>query len=334
MQAIIHFLIPVGHKNFTKILASLIFTSTLVSCDSSDNIPVQLISNNGTLTDTELEQQSNSQHLINDQLHQHMVFYFGFDLRSSPQEDAAQYLPFLKYLTKATGYEFKLKFTPKNSNSADQLGNNITQFAAVGATSYLYASSVYNVKSLVRGLNKENLAEYQSVFVVKPGSNIKNIHHIQGKRLAFGSQDSTQGHLIPRIMLSENNITLKDLKKYSYTGSHQSCAEAVIANKFDVCGMQDQLAKKLAAQGLIKIIHTSRYYPSSGIAANKTVPEETISKVTQALLNFKPKDKHKSGLHHWDRTEMPNGFVKAEESDYNNLKKWSLKLGFLVDSKE
>ena len=32
------------------------------------------------------------------------VLLFGFDLRATPEEDAKQYLPFLKYLEKATGY--------------------------------------------------------------------------------------------------------------------------------------------------------------------------------------------------------------------------------------
>jgi len=304
----------------------------LISCDTSNDIPVQNINDEKIISDSQLEhlqQNGHYKHSENNTIHNHETFYFGFDLRASPQEDAAQYLPFLKYLENTTGYRFKLHFTSKNSSAVDELGKDVTQLSAIGATSFLEAQAKYDAISLVRGLNKQNKAEYQSVFVVRPNSKIRKITDIKGKRLAFGSTDSTQGHLIPRIMLKENGINLNHLRTYDYTGSHQNCAEAVVSGKFDVCGMQDQLANKLASQGLIKIIHTSKYYPSSGIAASKHIEAEALQKITQALLDFSPNGKHKQGLFHWERTEMPLGFTKTSQDDYDELKQWSIKLGFL-----
>lgn len=304
--------------------------TTLTSCDSpTDDIPVQKVDDQSQLSDTELQQQQNEQSA--NKADGVKEFYFGFDLRGSPQEDAAQYVPFLDYLETATGYHFKLHFTPKNSTTADELGMNTTQFASMGATSYLKASSQYEVASLVRGINHQGKAEYQSVFVARPDSPIDSIKDIRGRKLAFGSEDSTQGHLIPRIMLADNNISLEDLKAYGYTGSHQKCAESVVSGKYDVCGMQDQLAKTLAGQGILKIFHSSNFYPSSGIAANKSVPAEIINSVKQALIDFKPLGIHREGLYHWERTEMPGGFVAASEIDYAELLKWSIHFGFLVE---
>ena len=97
--------------------------------------------------------------------------------------------------------------------------------------------------------------------------------------------------------------------------------------------MQDTMAKNMAKQGLLRIIHTSSYYPSSGIAANRDVPEEVRQKVLKALLNFKPLGKDKSDLYHWERTEMPLGFIATKNQDYKALKDWSVKLGFLKQNK-
>ncbi len=308
--------------------ALILFLSSLllVSCDSSDSMPVQQVDSSDRLNDTELQQ---LQLLQPEQ--ELNTYYFGFDLRASPQEDTAQYLPFLSYLEDATGFHFKLHFTPKGSSAADELGQNRTQFAAMGATSFLYAQSRYAAKSLVRGLNAQGKAEYQSVFVVKPNSPIRNIKDIKGRKLALGSRYSTQGHLIPRIMLTDNGISLDDLLTYGYTGSHQNCVEAVVSGKYDVCGMQDQLAKKLASEGKIKIIHSSRYYPSSSIVVNKFVPDKVVARVKQALLDFDPLGRDSPGLYHWDRTEMPRGFVASQKSDYDNLRQWSIRLGFLQE---
>lgn len=318
----------------SRILLFLLLFS-IISCDSSDNIPIQKVDSSDRISDAELQQLQAKSHQLPHQknkFHNHDIFYFGFDLRSSPQEDAAQYLPFLTYLETVTGYRFKLHFTSKNSSTADELGQDKTQFAAMGATSYLSARNQYGVIVLVRGINKFGRAEYRSVFVTKPGSRVRAIGDIKGRTLAFGSRDSTQGHLIPRIMLMKNGISLKDLRAYSYTGSHQNCAEAVVSGKYDVCGMQDQLANKLVHQGQLKIIHRSRYYPSSGIVANKSVPAEVITRVKQALLDFDPQGKHRQGLYHWERTEMPKGFIAANEKDYIKLRQRAMSFGFLKKS--
>lgn len=145
------------------------------------------------------------------------VLTFGFDLRASPQEDARQYLPFLKYLEMKTGYKFKLHFTSTNKDIADDLGNNRVQFAALGAVSFIQANTQYGVIPLVRGINLEGKAEYQSIFVVPLKSKIKTIVDIQGRHLAFGSRTSTQGHLIPRIVLSKKEISLDKLSGFTYT---------------------------------------------------------------------------------------------------------------------
>jgi ABC-type phosphate/phosphonate transport system substrate-binding protein len=57
------------------------------------------------------------------------VLRFGFALRSSPQEDARQYLPFLQYLEEATGHAFELHFTLPDEHSIDNLGAEVVQFA-------------------------------------------------------------------------------------------------------------------------------------------------------------------------------------------------------------
>lgn len=314
-----------AHCNIRRHLSILLITFLLISCDSTDDIPINHVDDSLLISETELQkfQQQEQQIQAKD------TFYFGFDLRASPQEDAAQYIPFLNYLEQATGYNFKLHFTSRNSSTVEDLGQDRIQFAAMGATSYLKAQSRYDALSLVRGINQQGKAEYQSFFVVKPDSDVRTIKDIRNRILAFGDRNSTQGHLIPRIMLIERGILLDDLKQYDFTGSHQNCAEAVISGKFEVCGMQDQLALKLVSQGLLKIIHKSRYYPSSGIVASESVPAEVVMRVKKALLDFDPQGKHSQGLYNWDRTEMPNGFVDAMERDYVDLREWSTKLGFL-----
>ena len=254
---------------------------------------------------------------------------FGFDLRGCPSEDARQYLPLLKYLEEATGLRFDLRFTPEGSTTVEMLGTGEFDFAAIGAGSYLQARGRYGAIPLVRGLSAEGRSEYQSVIVVAPDSPIRTIEDLRGKRFAFGSVSSTQGHLIPRIVLAEHGILLDDLARHHYTGSDQDCANAVVAGRFDAGGMQDILGRRLAGEGLLRIIHTSEFYPSSGIVANRDVPPDVIQKVKQALLDFTPTGADADGLYHWDRTEMANGFGEVRDEDYAELREWSIRFGLL-----
>jgi phosphonate transport system substrate-binding protein len=257
--------------------------------------------------------------------HDDNILRFGFDLRSSPREDAQQYIPFLNYLEKATGLHIELRFTPANSTIEDDLGQGVVQFAAIGAVTYITANTKYGIIPLVRGLNTEGRAEYQSVIIVSPDSPIRKIEDLHGSRFAFGSITSTQGHLIPRIILTEHGISLNDLAEYKYTGSHHNCANAVAAGLFDAGGIQDTMGRWMAAEGIFHIIYTSQFYPSSGIAANRDVQLQVIKTIRQALLDFKPKGKDAENLYHWDRTEMPNGFTEANDEDYTVLREWILK---------
>lgn len=60
------------------------------------------------------------------------MWIFGFAVHATPEEDARQYLPLLRYLEKATGFRFKLRFTPKTHLIADDLGKGTVHFAAIG----------------------------------------------------------------------------------------------------------------------------------------------------------------------------------------------------------
>lgn len=251
-----------------------------------------------------------------------IMLKFGFDVRSGPIEDARQYAPFLKYLENSTGYKFKIRFTPKNNDLSEDLGNGLVDLAAVGAVSFIKAEKKHGVIPLVRGINAKGKAEYRSLIIVHPDSRIKNIEDVRGKRMAFGNKSSTQGHLLPRIELMTYGIDLKDLGSYFYAGSHNKCAEEVISGRHDACGLQDTLAESLENQGHVRVIHRSVYVPSSGIAINRKVPEQIRENIKRALLGFQPTGRDADSLYNWHKTEMPNGFTRVKQNDYKQLAKW------------
>lgn len=257
------------------------------------------------------------------------AFRVGFDIRNTQIEDARQYQPLLDYLGRKTGYRFEIRFARKGENIIRLLGAKEVDFAFIGAQSYLVAREHYGVIPVVRGLNSDGKAEYRSAIVTRPGSPVKGIRDLRGRKFAFGDKTSTQGHLIPLIVFAEHGMTLSDLSSYSFTGSHRNCARAVMRGEVDAGGMQDAMAMEYAREGLLRILFLSRFYPSSGVAANKSVPEDVLARTRRAFIDFRPKGRDAAGLYHWDKTEMPNGFVEAKDSDYAELRKFALRFGLL-----
>lgn len=258
------------------------------------------------------------------------VYNVGFDRRLEPKEDVRMYAPLLDYLGRATGLTFHLHVTPRDGNVADEIGAAKVDFAIVGTLSYLQAHERWGARALVKGLNSDGEPTYRAAIVTRPSSPIRTISDLRGQSFAFGAPNSTQGHLIPRMLLAKEGIALSDLAGYEYTGSHAATASAVVNGRYDAGGLQDTLAASLQAQGLVRIVALSPPCPSSGIMVSPRVPDEVVDLVRRALLEFDPTDRNAAGLYHWERSEMPKGFAPAQDEDYAVLREWASSFGLLA----
>ena len=254
---------------------------------------------------------------------------FGFDLRLGPKQDVEIYIPFLRYISQSTGKTFSLRFTEKYEDTVDNLGKGITHFAALGPVNAVLAKARYGVGCLAMGLDPDKKPEYRSVIFTRTDSRIGDLRGLKGKSFAFGDKYSTQGHIIPRKMLENAGLPVKQLKAYIFSGSHSNTARAVLNGEYDAGGMQDTLARRLAAEGKIRILAVSKAYPSSLICFNKDVSPHVIKRVKAALLSFDPVGKHKSMLVEWDKTEMPAGFAEYKVEALAEIKALSIKYGLL-----
>lgn len=246
------------------------------------------------------------------------VYTFSFDRRMDPAEDVKMYAPFLKYLERETGYRFKLRPMAATENLIEELGTGQVDVAAIGTLSYLQAHQKYGVRAIARGITEQGKAEYRALIITSANSKIKSIKYLKGKTFAFGSDTSTQGHLIPRIMLYQAGISLIDLAGYTFAGSHFDTANAVISGRYAAGGIQDTLGRELASKGLIRVLAQSEEFPSSTISVSPALPPEVTKKIQDALLAFEPQGDDQALLYHWEQTEMPLGFVSSTDQDFEN----------------
>ena len=258
-----------------------------------------------------------------------MSFKFGFDLRLDPKDDYKIYLPFIQYLTEATGLKFSIVFTADYEETIKNLGTGVTQFAFLGPLNCIRAKTIYGTGCLAMGKNTFGKKEYQAAIVSRSDSLLSNLEDLRGKSMAFGSRFSTQGHLIARYMLEQKGVHLEELSSYGFTGSHDNAIRAVLNGDFDAGAVQDGLAKKMEASGKIKILSMSKPFPASLVCYNNKVDPATLKKVQQALMDFDPLNKHADMLTGWNSTEMPAGFAEYNPSRLKEIETLSKKYGLL-----
>jgi phosphonate transport system substrate-binding protein len=253
----------------------------------------------------------------------------GFDPRLEPKDDVRQVASLAAWLQGKTGLPFSVDIPDQNGNVVSDLCSGKADFAVVGTVSYLQANALCGASILVRGRNQDGSDTYRAAIVVAPESPLHSLHDLRGKTFAFGAINSTQGYLIPRLMLQQATLNLEDFAAYTYTGSHAATANAVTSGRYDAGALQDTLALDLAQRGLVRVLELSAPYPSSGVMAGPHVPQQTVELVRQALLLLAPEGADASSLYQWQRSEMPRGFVPAQDDEYDELRQIAHTIGLL-----
>lgn len=253
----------------------------------------------------------------------------GYDPRLEPKDDVRQVASLAEWLEKQTGLSLGVYIPNADENVVDGLCAGKVDFAVVGTVSYLQAHEQCNTHILARGLNAEGKDTYRAAIIVAADSPLQTLADLKGHTFAFGAINSTQGHLIPRLMLQQAGLALEDFRTYTYSGSHAATANAVTSHRVDAGALQDTLALELAQRGLVRILALSEPYPSSGIVVAPNVPEQITTLVQQALLQLNPTGADTPALYQWWRTEMPLGFVRANDDEYQELLQIAETIGLL-----
>ncbi len=244
----------------------------------------------------------------------------------SPAEMFKRFSPLVDYLSRKLNIRVDLKVAVDFQNAIDDIGQNITQFCFMSPSTYIEANKKYGVNVLVKALRNGKPFQH-SIIIVKSDGKINSIEEIKGHTFAFGDPQSTSSHIVPRGMLLEAGIDIKDLLYYNYLGHHDDVAKAVLNGDFDAGGVMESIAHKFKDLGL-KSIKISEEIPEFNICISPTLDEKLISKLKDALISLsdsKPEDAEilKS------INESYTGMIEASDKEYNNVRVMMSNIGLI-----
>lgn len=231
-----------------------------------------------------------------------------------------RYQPLMNYLTEHTSYHFELRLSQDYRNIINFLKNNDVQVALLGGATYLEAKEQFNIVPILKPLGHDGKPYYRSVFIARADNKkINKLSDLKGKSVAFASERSTSGYLVPLNELYKGGIALRDLSKHVNLKYHDSVAREVLRGNFDAGAVIDSVANMFKERGL-KIIALSDPIPGLPIVVRADLPPEIVNAIKKALLSLDYNNpEHRKIMEQWDE-EFRYGFAEAEDSDYNSIR--------------
>jgi len=248
------------------------------------------------------------------------VAYFGVLAITNPRSTFESFQPVMDFLTASTAYRFELKLGSSYQEIIEDLRMGSIDVAYLGPLAYVKAHEEFGARCFLRARNSNGLGHYHSVVVVREDSDLNFLSDLKGVRFAFSDLMSTSGNLIPRYMLANAGIHLKDLAGYGNLEHHDSVIREVLIGKYDAGAVMLDIADQYKDQG-IRVIAKSRPLPSYVIATSPSADDQFVMQITNAFLSVDTEDTSASSSARAWPPGFRHGFMPATHKAYEHIQK-------------
>jgi phosphonate transport system substrate-binding protein len=206
-------------------------------------------------------------------------------------EQVRKFTPLASYLEKRLGV--KVEFTPVSDYPAavEALVNKKVDVVWFGGFTYVQAQ-IRSGGKIVPIAQREEDTRFQSVFIAKTDSGIKNLADMKGKQVSFGSQSSTSGHLMPRSFLLQAKIDPDtDFKRIAYSGAHDATIASVVSGKVDAAALDITVWRKFVTESkvdtkAVDVFFTTPPYFNYNWSVHADMPADLRGRLQKALLDL------------------------------------------------
>jgi len=206
-----------------------------------------------------------------------------------PAELEKKYKPLFDYISSETGLKYRLIIPKSYQSMLEDMKNNQSDLVYFGGYMFMLAHR----KNLVQPLVMRDIdLKFSSSLIVSIKSDVVKISELHNKTLAFGSELSTSGHLMPRYFLRDKGINPeKYFLKVEYSGAHDKTAYLVRDGKVDAGILNSYILKRMISDGRlseqdIRVIWVSPPYADYVWAISTRVKPDIASKLKKAFLQL------------------------------------------------
>lgn len=235
--------------------------------------------------------------------------------------------PLLAYWQRQTGQTPELTIPTNYAAVVEALANNKVDIAYLGGFTYVQASARSGVRPLVQRIVDQ---QFHSVFITQTNSKIYSLADLHG-HFVFGDVNSTSGHLMPLYYMQQEKVDPEVIKNASFSGAHDATALAVANGKAEAGSMDEQVFKKMLANGQLKseavrVFYTTPPFFDYVWVASKNLDPKIADSFAAAMKGLSLDNPDQKVL-----LDLLNskGYVDANDADYGKLREAAQSAGLL-----
>ena len=223
-----------------------------------------------------------------------------------------------EYLGQQLGRPVQVRVGSNYEEHIGFVGQDAVDIAYMGPAAYVAVVERFGPKPILARVQTRGKPYLGGVIFVRRDSDIRQLSDLKGKRFAFGDPESTTGSIMPRYVLRENGIALRDFASVSHIVSHDNVVLGVLAGDFDAGVVRGEIYDEMADRGLRRLADL----PSVSehlFVTRANLPPHDVQRLRQALLQLGASADGQRILHAIS-VEM-TGMVPTTDADYDGVRK-------------
>ncbi len=235
------------------------------------------------------------------------------DLRSA-------YTPLADHVSRRTAIPCKLVIPEDHDDLVAQFGRGDVDLAWFGALTFLEAHAKFGAVPIAK---RDEDARLTTVFVVRSEDADRSLDDFKGKRVAFGSERSTSGHLMARHHLIQSGWDpAKDLVNAHFHEQHDVTAYHVRDGQADLGALNGLHLRALYESGDLSpsdvvILERSAPYVDYVWAVQPRMRADIRRRISEALLMLDPLEEEDAEIL---SLQMCGGYVPARLAEFDRVR--------------
>jgi len=241
----------------------------------------------------------------------------------------AEYEPLFNYLSEKTGKSIELVIPEDYQDLLRLFDEGEIDLGFFGGLTFLQAQERSGAIPLV---TRDIDTRFTSLFISREDAQNTKITDFKNKKLGFGSQLSTSGHLMPRYFLRTLGIEPETFfSNVIYTGAHDKTAMAVLDGTVDIgvantLVIRQLLQTKRLGDDKIRILWETPPYTDYVWAVQAEISPNTKNKLQEAFLALSIVDETQRAI----LTSLgAQGYLPVRQEDFIKLRQLAIELDLL-----
>jgi len=247
----------------------------------------------------------------------------------SVKTSTAEYSRLADYLGQSLGHDVYIVVPDSYDEVVQLLVDGKLDFALLTPFLYVRAKTRMPTLKLVASLLGEGAPQYRGYIVTAATSPYHSVSDLRGKRFAFVDRASASGYLFPTALLHENNLNPEqDFREVVYAGSHPQVVEWVLSGRVDAGAISSTTFMHMRGEAIssrLFILAKTDWIPFDAFVAHPAMPASAVQRVRTALLSIDARTAE--GREILTGVTTNNGFVEANETAYDPVRKVAARLG-------